>query len=561
MAIKLSRRHFIGLGAMGTFSLLPLGYRKVKSLFGTSKIKTIPGKIIGEPHHFGHLIRNEVDLSRFTGIEKRVGTLIVGGGVSGVSAGWKLKQAGVNDFLIVDLHEQAGGTSASGFGNGTAFPWGGHYVRTPTPEAVCIREVFSELGLFSKVKTGSWPRFKKEHLLREPESRLLQNGTWYAGVEPLVGASQQDMREFDEFWRDMVFWMEKKGRDGRRAFVTPLAYSSQDLDILKLDQITMAAYLQSKNWKSKRLHWYVNYGCLDDYGSTLDQVSAWAGIHYFCCRNYDEQLQSLANQPVETATWPQGNAFLIERLSAQFSPQNFLLGHLVVRIAVHKNDVQVLCLDKTGQNLVKYRAQTVVFAGQKNIANHVIKDLPPRYKKAFRAFSYSPWVTANVYLHAISQDMAKTLAWDNVGYQSDSLGYVVAHHQSPDENRNQKPTVITYYRPFKGDPDLQRQKLKQMDHASLAEMVVAELMQMHPDIEPVIQKVDICVWGHAMIRPRPGFIWSQEKAEASRPWGRILFAHSDLSGLPLFEEACFQGIRAAEAALAMQKITFRSSLH
>jgi hypothetical protein len=52
-----------------------------------------------------------------------------------------------------------------------------------------------------------------------------------------------------------------------------------------------------------------------------------------------------------------------------------------------------------------------------------------------------------------------------------------------------------------------------------------------------------------MVRPRPGFLWSQALAASAEPQGRLHFAHTDLSGMALFEEAQYWGIRAAEAIL------------
>jgi hypothetical protein len=56
-------------------------------------------------------------------------------------------------------------------------------------------------------------------------------------------------------------------------------------------------------------------------------------------------------------------------------------------------------------------------------------------------------------------------------------------------------------------------------------------------------------WGHAMIRAVPGFLWGGARQRASEPYRGIAFAHSDLSGLPLFEEAFDRGTRAAEWVL------------
>ena len=66
--------------------------------------------------------------------------------------------------------------------------------------------------------------------------------------------------------------------------------------------------------------------------------------------------------------------------------------------------------------------------------------------------------------------------------------------------------------------------------------------------DTVGRMIDLWRWGHAMVRPTPGFIWSAAPAAAeTRP--PLFLAHSDLSGLSLFEEAHYQGTRAAEAAM------------
>jgi hypothetical protein len=56
-----------------------------------------------------------------------------------------------------------------------------------------------------------------------------------------------------------------------------------------------------------------------------------------------------------------------------------------------------------------------------------------------------------------------------------------------------------------------------------------------------------------MARPTPGLVFGAARAAAAadRPLGgRVHFAHSDLSALPLFEEAVYWGTRvASEVAL------------
>ena len=55
--------------------------------------------------------------------------------------------------------------------------------------------------------------------------------------------------------------------------------------------------------------------------------------------------------------------------------------------------------------------------------------------------------------------------------------------------------------------------------------------------------------GHAMARPVPGFLGSEERRRLAESPGNLLFANSDLSGFSIFEEAQYRGVNAAERAL------------
>ena len=55
--------------------------------------------------------------------------------------------------------------------------------------------------------------------------------------------------------------------------------------------------------------------------------------------------------------------------------------------------------------------------------------------------------------------------------------------------------------------------------------------------------------GHAMISPRPGFLTSPQRQAIADFDGHIQFANSDLSGISIFEEAQYRGVRAADRIL------------
>jgi hypothetical protein len=166
-----------------------------------------------------------------------------------------------------------------------------------------------------------------------------------------------------------------------------------------------------------------------------------------------------------------------------------------------------------------------------------------------RELAYAPWLVANVSVARLPAGPGAALAWDNVSYRSRSLGYVVATHQGL--SLFPRETVLTYYRPLDHLPPARaREEAAAKDHERWAEEVVADLETMHPGIRAGITRVDAWVWGHGMVTPGVGFIWGEERAALSRSRGRIHFAHSDQSGISIFEEAQYRGVEAARRVLA-----------
>ena len=140
------------------------------------------------------------------------------------------------------------------------------------------------------------------------------------------------------------------------------------------------------------------------------------------------------------------------------------------------------------------------------------------------------------------------MAWDNVLYDSHSLGYVVATHQKIQVHPG--PTVLTYYLPLAHmAPHLARARLAVAPWHEWALPIVDELSKPHPGLRARLRRLDLWRWPHAMPRPTPGFRALPIRRMLAAGDGPLLFAHSDLSGMPLFEEAHYAGVRAAAFAL------------
>jgi hypothetical protein len=54
-----------------------------------------------------------------------------------------------------------------------------------------------------------------------------------------------------------------------------------------------------------------------------------------------------------------------------------------------------------------------------------------------------------------------------------------------------------------------------------------------------------------MPSPVPGSIFHPERLRRARPQGSLVYAHSDLSALPLIEEAQYRGVAAARHVLRL----------
>jgi len=368
------------------------------------------------------------------------------------------------------------------------------------------------------------------------------DGEWHEGLFPSAGASAADLAELRRFEAEVARWAAFRDGRGRRAFAVPMRLGSDAEEVTSLDRKSAARFLDELGIHSRRVRWYVEYACRDDYGLDLEHTSAWALLFYFCARSLQPNAPS---QPF--LTWPEGNGHLVRHLS-RVAGERVQLGHLVTDVAPDATGVSLAAYDTGRHALRNFRADRVILALPKFIVPHVLRPLREARPAYLDEFRYGSWLVANLHLKARPTSVGFPFAWDNVLYDSPSLGYVVATHQTL---ADLGPTVWTYYLPLLGaDPRRARHELEALDHATCTSAIVADLSRAHSGLEAAIERIDVWRWGHAMISPRPGFIWGGARARAALPLGdRVFFAHSDLSGVALLEEAQDHGVRAAEAAL------------
>lgn len=550
MKTNSDRREFLKYGLITSSVFLG-------SLYGYDKIKnrkrdlSYSGQLIDGSGR-GHQLRQAMNLP-ITHLEKQT-VVIVGAGMSGLIAGYYLKKNGFDDFKIIELNAEAGGNSAFGQNEVSKYPWGAHYIPVPNSENKDLFGFLQAMGLAEKSKDSSSIEFKEEYLCQDPQERLLIKGEWQESLLPVKNITQADQDQLNRFHELVEVYKVKKGNDGKFVFNIPLVHSSKDPDYLKLDEISFRDFLISNQLNSEVLNWYANYCVLDDFGMGIDTVSAWAGLHYFCARRSANKGSDHDDHKI--LTWPQGNGWILEKLVEA------LKSHIVVNSAVINIDdsgasgVRTRVFNFESKTLTQYESQKVIYAApqflvpyilsNKSISRHVTPD------------DYYSWIVANVTVKTTPEQF-RALHWDNVRFQSHSLGYVHARHQELRSHIDDK-TVLTLYWPlYEKDHTATniRKKVSGYSWGDWAQRVDKELESMHSGISTSILSMDIKIYGHAMIGPRVGRI-AQVMKQSERDLKNdrnVFFAHTDNSGMSLFEEAFFWGHRIAGQTLkALERV-------
>lgn len=502
--MSLSRRDFLAVsGTLAAAALVGCGRKTDRPL---------AGGFADDGGARGHRLRDRASVPAPRRTE-RVPVVIVGGGIAGLSAAWWLERSGFRDWVLLEMEERAGGNARWGENEVSAFPWGAHYVPVPGRESARVRELFAELGV---LRDGAWD---EAVLVHDPQERLFRWGRWEAGLEEPLAETRAAREELRRFWEEV----ERLRASGE--FTIPSSLGRRPSG---LDGISMGRWLEERGFRSPELRWYVDYACRDDYGALARDTSAWAGIHYFASRGVEEG-------PEGPLTWPEGNGWIVRRLLERLGDR-VRTGTAVHRVERRGSGARVLAGD------TEYLADAVVFAAPSFLAGYLVEGAPRV------DFTYSPWLVANLTLDRLPEERWAPLSWDNVILDSPALGYVAADHQSLRTHR--VPTVWTYYWALAHEPPRQaRETLLRRSWRTWAEAILADLERAHPDVRRCVSRVDIMRMGHAMVRPTPGFLSSPARRALVEAEGPVFYAHSDLSGLSLFEEAQDHGVRAAERVL------------
>ena len=492
---------------------------------------------------------------------RRAQVIIAGGGVAGLAAARSLRLAGVHDFALLELEDTPGGNSRAGAVNGVACPLGAHYLPVPGDHAPEVQDLLEELGLRQRV-AGRW-QYDERHLCHSPQERLYFEREWQEGLLPVQGVGEATLEQYRRF-------SQAVGAASRAARFTMPQFAALDAKTglapahQALDAMTFEAWLQQQGLDDAHLRWYLDYCCRDDYGAGMARVSAWAGLHYFASRHgFHAPGEAVAEDREGVLTWPEGNGWLTQQLSAPLRAQGQLqTGTSVLRIAETRRGVEVDAFNHHSGNVERWQAPRCIVALPVFVAARVVQNPPAFLAQAAQRLQWAPWAVTNIHLNAPLADRPGAApAWDNVIYGDSNpggLGYVDASHQKLDPRPG--PTVLTYYQAL-GDVADARQQLATQGAEHWGRAALAALAGPHPDVLQHATRVQVTRYGHAMSIPVPGsqtFLsqiglqgtpgkrklllnGERQRALPTPATARLAFAHSDWSGYSVFEEAFTRG--------------------
>jgi len=441
-----------------------------------------------------------------------VQAVIVGGGLAGVSAAYKL---GHKDFRLFELSDRLGGTSGAKTSDGIIFSQGAHYeLAYPDYYGEEVLKLFESLNIIRyEPWKKSWSFRDREHIIPFPRrQQCFENGKMRSEVIPDGVQKEQFDRLLSPYLGEMHL---------------PTRLISQNHH--HLNNITFLDFLAQNMEVSSTLERQLDYHMLDDWGGTTSQVSALAGIHYFMCRPY-------LTQSVDLFSPPEGNAYFINRIVGPLPSENLMINHLVSKIEKEGEDFRIEVLDIDNEKVKILKAESVIYAGQKHALKYIYEKEAHLFKQ-----TQAPWMVINF---VCKGEAGKYGFWQNefLGENSSFLGFIDSSVQFRAQQKGKR--VFTAYYCLKPEDRNYLTTIPSNKENIAAETLsyINEMLQEKVDVE----SCHINLMGHAMSVPVKGFLFND--ANGKNP--DLIYAGVDNGRLPLLYEAVDSGLLAGEFSLA-----------
>jgi len=460
----------------------------------TEAQKDHPADVDGEDNRICHQVRDGKVFTR-PPASARHDVVIVGGGVSGLAAAYRLQH---RDFLLLEKEPHWGGNAYAMEYEGSMYATGSAFL-TKDEHAYPFSK---EIGL--------------EPLpVNSPDGSIIRGefvvDTWGQGLNRLPYPAS--VREgFEKFKKEMVaIDVEKRSRE---LFGKPFS------DFMKA-------------YPPELKQWWDNYGP-SNWGAASEDTAAGLAIL---------SLQEMVEESgVDNRyTWPGGLGAVTKRLAEILLPKykdRMQTGATTVAVVSEKEDVQVTYM--LGGELKTAAAKTVIMATPKFITRRIVDGLPEKQSDAMGQIRYIPYPVVNL----IFDQPVFNHGYDTWCPGNAFTDFIVADwvvQKQP--GYKQKFNIVSCYTPMKAED--RGYLLNEIGARKIAANVLSDFQKLMPglNVDPV--EVHIYRRGHPMYMSKPG-LYTQVQPLVRRPMDRVFFANTDSEGP---ESTTDSGIQAAQRAV------------
>lgn len=455
-------------------------------------------------------------------VEEKVPLIIVGGGLSGLLAAYRMKKYVP---IILESSERFGGLAKGETWKGIDYSLGGYELKVP-PEGSSLDQFYKELELYSNHKK-----------IMDESSIQLKNKIYYhffKGDTDTQVANQ--VSQLEKYFNDIL---DIKG--GKVFPQIPPLTSEQKKLIHELDQLTIRDHLK-KVLETDTLHphldtWLEHY-CWQNFGASAREISAAMGVNH---------MSSIFGK---TMTIPGGLAQVSEKLFLKVKnavgSDRLRARSLVFQVQIVDEGVSVSYF-KDGE-IKTLLAESVILACGKNIVKKIYPELSKESDKVIRRLRYNGCLVANLFVkHKLPNSLYKVTVLNEgkldpkeVQTNSERDRVVLVTNATFASSQNKKEdSILTLYRPM----PYMMGKSQIYSSASYFKYRKEFIDQIENSLLPSLgistnsmNGLRVARWGHAYPVPLVGLIKDGDLDQIQKPiQDKLYFINQDNWCLPHFE--------------------------
>jgi protoporphyrinogen/coproporphyrinogen III oxidase len=489
-----NRRDFIKFVVAGAVTAgCPIDLSLVAAQSGESQKNHI-ADVDGEDNRICHQVRDGKTFTR-PPASARHDVVIVGGGVSGLTAAYRLQH---RDFLLLEKEPHWGGNAYAMQYEGSTYATGSAFLSKDENAYSFAKEI----GL--------------EPLpVNSPDASILRGelvlDTWGEGLNklPYPAAVRESFKKFKK--EMLAIDVDKRSKE---------LYDKPFADFLK-------------EYPAELKQWWDNYGP-SNWGAASEDTAAALAIL---------TLQGMVEESRadDRYTWPGGLGAITKKLAEILQPkykERMQTGATTVAVVSEKDEVHVTYM--LGGELKTVAAKTVIMATPKFITRRIVEGLPDKQSEAMHQIRYIPYPVVNL----IFDKPVFNHGYDTWCPGNTFTDFIVADWVIQKQaGYQQKFNIISCYTPMKEED--RGYLLNEIGARKIAANVLSDFQKLMPgfNVDPV--EVHIYRRGHPLYMSTPG-LYTQVQPLARRAMDRVFFANTDSEGP---ESTTGKGIQAAQRAV------------